>query len=137
MTEYTQGMSRNPFKGMRRFPDDGWVAGVCAGIALHFDWSRKLVRLVAVLLLIFTGFWPTAIAYLVFWYVLDPVQGSAGEAAAAARPAASQAPPGVPPADIGSLKARFGALEQRLRQIEEYVTDQEYELRRELRKLET
>jgi phage shock protein C len=35
------------------------------------------------------------------------------------------------------IKARFERLDQRLRNIEECVTDREFELRRELKKLET
>jgi phage shock protein C len=125
--------SRNPFKGMRRYPDAGWIGGVCGGIAVHFDWSLKVVRLLAVLLLFVSGGW-AILAYLVLWYVLDPVQGATAPAAAGPGPAG---PAGEPPADIGPLKTRFATLEARLRRIEECVTDQEYELRRELRKLET
>lgn len=137
--------SRNPFYGMRRYPDNGVIAGVCEGLAVHFDWNPRMVRVFAVLLLIFTGFWPAVLTYCLAWYIVDPVTGPSpahgtdpgaasgptpgpASAGAAAAPAA-----GVP---MPELKSRFARLDDRLRQIEECVTDKEFELRRELKKLE-
>ena len=133
--------SRNPFYGMHRYPDNGVVAGVCEGLAVHFDWNPRIVRVIAVLLLIFTGFWPTVIAYCLAWYIVDPVAGPSPARNPAAGSAADPAPatgaatpaPGVP---MPELKSRFARLDDRLRQIEECVTDKEFELRRELKKLE-
>ena len=139
--------SRNPFYGMRRFPDNGVIAGVCEGVAVHFDWNPRVVRVIAVLFLIFTGFWPTVVAYLFGWYILEPVKGappaegtglSAAAAASTAAPGAgpdAAAPPRTAP--MPELKARFTRLDERLRKIEECVTDHAYQLRQELRKLES
>lgn len=129
--------SRNPFYGMRRYPDRGVIAGVCVGLAAHFDWNPRVVRVVAVLLLCFTGFWPTVVAYCLAWYIVEPTPG--------APPAEGTAMPPTPPAAAGAavavpmpeLKARFARLDERLRGIEECVTDREFELRRELKKLES
>jgi phage shock protein C len=127
--------SRNPFYGMRRFPDRGWIAGVCEGIAVHFDWNTRLVRLVAVLLLIFTGFWPTVVAYLLLWYILEPIKGAPPALGTAVPPPGPSSPPGTP-APMPELKARFARLDERLRKIEECVTDHAFQLRQELKKLE-
>lgn len=49
------------------------LAGVCAGIADRFGWSRTLVRVAWVILSFFPG--PLWIAYVVLW-ILMPNQGS-------------------------------------------------------------
>jgi len=49
------------------------LAGVCAGIADRFGWSRTLVRIAWVILSFFPG--PLWIAYVVLW-ILMPNQGS-------------------------------------------------------------
>lgn len=126
--------SNNPFKGMRRFPDDGWVAGVCAGIAAHFDWSVKVVRIIAVVLLFASGGY-ALLAYLILWYVLDPVTGASAPTASGSPGGPYPSSPGSGPS-TGEVHARFAGLETRLRRLEECVTDEAYQLRRELRKLE-
>jgi hypothetical protein len=45
--------------------------------------------------------------------------------------------PGRSSATLGELKYRFGRMEDRLRNMEECVTSKDYELRSELRKLES
>lgn len=138
--------SRNPFYGMRRFPDAGVIAGVCEGIAVHFDWNPRIVRVIAVLLVIFTGFWPTVVAYLFMWYIVQPEQGPPPVESTVVPPA----PPSVPgagpapgfatpsrPAPMPELKARFNRLDERLRKIEECVTDHAFELRQEFKKLQS
>lgn len=123
----------NRFRGMRRIPERGVVAGVCAGVAEYFDWNVRLLRAVLVVGFIFTGFFPIVVAYLVLWYVLDP--NPLETATSFESPAAPPAP--TRPATMTDIKARFERLDQRLRGIEECVTDREFELRRELKKLET
>ncbi len=44
---------------------DGMIAGVCAGIAEHFDLSVFWTRAVAVIFFLCTGIWPALIAYVV------------------------------------------------------------------------
>ncbi|SDQ11517.1 phage shock protein C (PspC) family protein [Curtobacterium sp. UNCCL20] len=48
------------------------LAGVCAGIADRFGWSRTFVRIAWVILSLFPG--PLWIAYVVLW-ILMPNQG--------------------------------------------------------------
>ena len=131
---------------MRRFPSDGWIAGVCAGIADYFNWKVRLVRLVAFLLLIFTGFWPSVIVYCVLWYVMDegslqdPYRPNYRRPPPQSDVPHSPAPAGTTPtsggAGMSDLKARFAKLEERLGNMEECVTSKDFELRRELRRLE-
>ena len=118
-------------KEFRRIPQRGVIAGVCAGIAEYFDWNVRLLRAAIVIIAVFTAVFPFVVAYLVLWYVMDPLSPS--EAAAA--PGAPGAPP-VRPTPMSEIKDRFAKLDDRLRQIEECVTDREFELRREFKKLE-
>ena len=46
------------------------IAGVCAGIADRYGWSRSTVRLVAVLSCLLPG--PQFVAYLVLWALMPP-----------------------------------------------------------------
>lgn len=118
------------FNRLRRFPKQGWISGVCAGLAEFFDWNVKLIRLVFVAAFIISGFFPVGVIYLVLWYLMD--EDEVPRRVDAVRPAAAPAEPPSP----SELRARFTRLEQRLRNMEACVTSDEFELRRELRKLE-
>lgn len=137
------------FERLRRYPQRGWISGVCVGLAEFFDWNVKLLRVLFVAGLIFSGFFPIGLIYLVLWYLMDPADGSAPRAAAADSGDApgryrSYRETGSSYRDTGrssgpsatDLKVRFTRLEERLRNMEACVTNDEFELRRELRKLE-
>lgn len=121
-------------KGLRRIPQNGVIAGVCEGIAQYFDWNPRLLRIGTVLLFIFGGGFPVVVVYCVLWYVMDPLSPS--EAAATATAPQGGPAPGRAPRSMEEIKARFAKLDDRLRGIEECVTEKEFELRRELKKLE-
>lgn len=122
----------NRFRGMRRIPERGVIAGVCAGVAEYFDWNVRLLRAILVVTLLVSGLFPIVIVYAVLWYVMDPNPPEL------ARPfdAAAGAPTSTRPTTMTDVKVRFERLDQRLRNIEECVTDREFDLRRELKKLE-
>jgi phage shock protein C len=44
------------------------IAGVCAGLSLHYGWDLNLVRIITAVLALFTGV--GAVAYLVAWVVI-------------------------------------------------------------------
>lgn len=120
---------------MKRYPEQGWIAGVCAGIAEYFDWNVKLLRVLLVVALCVSGFFPVGVAYLVLWYVLDPsVPGTGGRYRDYGSPIDPR--PDRPSGSTSDVKARFARLEQRLRNLEECVSSRDFELRREIRKLE-
>jgi phage shock protein C len=122
---------------MRRFPEDGWIAGVCAGVADYFGWSVKLIRVLVIVAFVFSGFFPVGVVYLALWYLMDPAD--AGATTASTPSAGASAGGGRPGSGVSAAaaKARFERLERRLRQIEACVTQEELELRREFRNLET
>jgi phage shock protein C len=123
---------------MRRYPQRGWIAGVCVGLSEYFNWNVKLVRLLLVVAGLCTKVFPLAIVYLVLWYLMDPADTAAAEepAAAAQNPAAGAAAAAAAP-NTSSLKTRFARLEQRLSSMEECIVSKDFELRQELRKLES
>lgn len=49
---------------------DRKIAGVCGGLAEYLAVDSTLVRLIAVFLLIFTGFVPMLIVYLIAWAII-------------------------------------------------------------------
>ncbi len=125
------------FSGMRRIPERGVIAGVCAGIAEYFDWNVRLLRAILVVVFIFSGAFPILVIYGVLWYVMDPVSGE-GYSRPFVNPAGGGAyASSERPATMTDLKARFARLEERLGNMEECVTSSEFELRRELKKLES
>jgi len=115
-----------------RDTDRGIIAGVCAGIAGYIGVEPIVVRLVAVLGLVFF-FPPTIAAYVILALVLRP------------KPLALYASPdeeafwrgvGTAPADtLHSLKRKFADLEARLGQMEGQVASGDFELHREFRNL--
>jgi phage shock protein C len=128
-------MKSRSFAGLRRIPQRGVVAGVCAGIAEYFGWSVKLLR-AALVISVLLGAGAMIIVYLILWYVMDPVDA---EASPASGYDGGDSPSPSGPArrpTMAEVQLRFERLDARLRGVEECVTDKEFELRRELKKLE-
>ena len=115
-----------------RDTDRGIIAGVCAGIAAYIGVEPIVIRLVAVLGLVFF-FPPTIVAYVILALVLRP------------KPPALYASPdeeafwrgvGTAPADtLHSLKRKFADLEARLGYMESQITSGDFELHRKFRDL--
>ena len=111
----------------------GIIAGVCAGIAGYVGVEPIVVRLAAVLGLIFF-FPPTIVAYVILALVLRP------------KPPTLYASPdeeafwrgvGTAPADtLHSLKRKFADLEARLGQMESQVASGDFDLHRRFRDLD-
>ena len=51
---------------------DGVILGVCRGISDYFDFSVFWTRAIAVILLIFTGLWPTVVLYFLAALLMKP-----------------------------------------------------------------
>lgn len=63
MSRSTWNMDDGPLRGFYRDRENGWVFGVCAGIADRFNFRVGTVRVLAIIsLLLF--FWLTAALYL-------------------------------------------------------------------------
>lgn len=57
-----------PANQLTRPRNNRMIAGVCAGLSLHYGWNLNLVRIITALVALFTGV--GAIAYLVAWVVI-------------------------------------------------------------------
>lgn len=51
---------------------DGVIFGVCRGIADYFDFSLFWTRMLTVILLVITGFWPVIVLYLIGALLMKP-----------------------------------------------------------------
>ncbi len=49
---------------------DQVIAGVCAGIAEYFGWDIALVRILYLLVSIFSAAFPGIIVYIILWIVM-------------------------------------------------------------------
>ena len=131
-------MRSRSFTGLRRIPERGVVAGVCAGIAEYFGWNVKLLR-VALVVSVLLGAGAMIVVYLILWYVMDPIDAdtaAGGHSDAGGHPGPGGNGGGMRRPTLAEVQARFERLDARLRGVEECVTDKEFELRRELKKLE-
>ena len=63
MNRHTWNIDCGPVRGFYRDRENGWIFGVCAGIADRFNFRVGAVRVIAVIAL-FLIFWATALAYI-------------------------------------------------------------------------
>ncbi len=115
-----------------RDPEQGWIAGVCAGIADNLGVHPGLVRAAALVGLVFFSV-PTAIGYLALALALKPKPP-----ALFADPAQEAFWRGLrsdPMQSLAALRDRLAALDRRLGRAETLVASDEFELRRGFRDL--
>ncbi|MBT1443187.1 envelope stress response membrane protein PspC [Shewanella sp. JM162201] len=120
-----------------RIPQQGKVAGVCAGIAEYFNLEAWLVRVITVSVFLLGGNSWVVLVYVVLWMILDvkPQTATTNEPRdievkrkvwQAGEPA-KQA--------LADVSRRFTSLEGRLRSLERHVTSDNYNLKREINNL--
>jgi phage shock protein C len=81
------GIAPAPKKLMRSRADRK-IAGVCAGLAQHFDLDVTLVRILAIFITLATGVCPGVVTYLLAWIIV-PSEPELKPALAMQEPAAS------------------------------------------------
>jgi len=64
------------------------IAGVCAGLALHYGWDLSLVRVIAVLAL-FVSCGTAMLAYFAMWIIIPDAPYQLPEQSSAGNPGAS------------------------------------------------
>lgn len=118
---------------------DGKLGGVCAGIADYLGWDHTMVRILTILLIIFTGL--PIFAYLILW-VLMPKDPRAPYVREYREQRAARDLVEAPAGTAGSsttyndVKSKFRSLEVRLQELERSITSKEWKLRRDFRDLE-
>ena len=63
MSRPTWNIDHGPLRGFYRDRENGWIFGVCAGIADRFNLNLVTVRIIAIICL-FLFFWVTVAVYL-------------------------------------------------------------------------
>lgn len=61
-------------KQLTRLPNDKIIWGICSGLAQYFELDKTVVRIIVVLLLLFTGFFPVGLLYIIAYFIIpvDP-----------------------------------------------------------------
>lgn len=64
-------------KQLTRLPNDKIIWGICSGLAQYFGIDKTVVRIIVVLLLLFTGFFPVGLLYIIAYFIMpvDPYSG--------------------------------------------------------------
>lgn len=129
---------KRPYTGrFYRYPQRGWVAGVCAGIADWLDISVKWVRVIAILALIFSGIFPLVLIYAGLWYAMEEApEGHPTRIREPSHSARYGAEPHATRVETTDIESAFMRLERRLRDLEAGVTEPDFKLKREFRDLE-
>jgi phage shock protein C len=137
--------------GLYRNRGEGWLGGVCAGLADHWNVPNWMVRLGFLALFLFTGsvaFW----GYVVAWFVLAPkpnawadreydpryqdkVEMEYDEDIHRYRPRTVFRYSDTPAHRMRKASERLQRAAKRVQQMERYVTSRHYDLNREFSKL--
>ncbi len=119
---------------------DGKLGGVCAGIGDYLGWDHTMVRILTILLIIFTGL--PLIAYFIFW-ILMPKDTRAPYIREYREQSDARGRVDVRAGTAGStttyndVRSKFRSLEVRLQDLEKSITSKEWKLNRDFRDLES
>jgi phage shock protein C len=109
---------------------DGLLLGVCKGCARYLEFSVFWLRLIAVVLMFFTGIWPMIIVYFAAALIMKPEPvlpfQTEEDAEFYNTLAASQ------PMALNRLKTSLEKLDRRIRRLEDVVTARDYDWERRL-----
>lgn len=135
MKRFNQFFSR---LGIYRNVKDGWITGLCAGLAGRIGVKPIWVRIAMVLITAATHSFVPVIIYLLLAFLIKP-RGEVGSATPAGVQMAyrdladSVTPSGASGRRVTELKARFARLDGRLNNLEAAVMSDELSLRRKFR----
>lgn len=154
-------MTKRRNRELYRIPEQGKIAGVCAGIAEYFGMETWLVRILVVSGMLL-GLHFFIVLYIAGWFILDKKSGmkdtlhagvkrsvevgvgAVKQAGAHVEEALERSikvkakiwQSGEPPRQaFYDIKRKFNGLESQLRDIEKYVTSTEFTVSREINKL--
>lgn len=110
----------------------GMILGVCKGLAQHFDVSVLWTRVIVVLLMFFTGFWPVVGLYLLAGFLLkpEPVLPLHNDEESDFYQAYSRSRN----EGLSRVKSKFDRLDKRIRRLEDVVTSREFDWDRRFKK---
>lgn len=131
MTKDHNDLRQSPNK-FYRDPQNGFIRGVCAGIADYFGISVLPVRIATVIGLFFFSF-PLIIAYFVLGFVM-PVK-PANLYRNRDEEQFWQRTRVDPKRTVSEIQQKFREIERRIRDAEAHVTSSEFKLNREFKEL--
>ena len=124
---------KSPVK-LYKNPEQGRIMGVCAGVADYTGVNVSAVRMLTIILAIFTGFWLVLIGYFILGAILEPKPQDLyadDEEEEFWRQTRTQ-----PDYTAVELRRRFRDIETRTAKMEAYMTSKRFRLEQELRSLE-
>ena len=103
----------------------GIFMGVCRGLAEYFDFSVFWMRIVTLLLFLFTGFWPVGVMYLLagLFLKMEPVSPLRDEDDEEFYNTYSHSRQSA----IQKIKKKFENLDRRIQRMEDTVTSREFD----------
>ena len=104
---------------------NGVILGVCRGIGEYFDFSVFWIRIIALALLIFTGFWPIGVLYLLAGMLmkLEPVRPIHTDQEQEFYDSYTQSSRQA----VNRLKRKYENLKRRIQRMEDIVTSPEFD----------
>lgn len=113
------------FRGGLYRSRNGVILGVIRGIAEYFDFSVFWARVIAVILLFFSGFWPITALYFIAALLMkpEPVLPLHSEDEEEFYDSYVHSRKGA----VDRIKRRYDNLERRIRRMEHAVTSREYD----------
>lgn len=138
----------SPKRKLYRDPQQGKIAGVCAGLADYLGWEVWVIRIIAVTALVFTT-WFTFVAYCAMWFIVEARPKASRDSVVKETITTERTADGrkievktrvweageTPKEALRDIKFRFDEMEQSLRCMESYVTSSEYKVRQEFNRL--
>lgn len=99
--------------------------GVCRGIAEHFNFSVFWLRIITLVLFLFTGFWPVGVMYIVAGLLLkmEPVSPLRDEKDQEFYDTYTRSRQSA----IQRIKRKFENIERRIQRMEHTVTSREFD----------
>lgn len=103
---------------------NGIFMGVCKGLAEHFDFSVFWMRFIAIILFLFTGFWPIGVLYIVAGLLLkvEPVSPLRDEKDEEFYDTYTHSRESA----IARIRRKYENMERRIQRMEHTVTSKEF-----------
>ncbi len=116
----TLASSRGIYRSRR-----GMFMGVCRGLAEYFDFSVFWMRIITLLLFLFTGFWPVGVMYIVagLFLKMEPVSPLQNEDDAEFYDTYAHSRQSA----IKRIKKKFENIDRRIQRMEDTVTSREFD----------
>jgi len=73
-----RGETEQPWKSFKRSITDKKIAGVCSGLAQHFEIDPTIIRLLFILMTLFSGVWIGVIIYIVLAVIMPQEEAQKG-----------------------------------------------------------